>query len=114
MEPIVLTVNAPSVKYLRGGTKVGSPTSLDTSWGIMVQILNGRASVKDARPHYTHLQHWFIRGISKVGVPELLELRTELGQFGWLGAPLDSRTETTDAIVNQKETGEAKGCLTHL
>jgi hypothetical protein len=31
MEHIVLTVKAPNVKYLRGGTKLASPTNLDTS-----------------------------------------------------------------------------------
>lgn len=30
MENIVFTVKAPSVKYLRGGTKFASPTNLDT------------------------------------------------------------------------------------
>jgi hypothetical protein len=33
-EPIVLTVQALSVKHLRGGTRVASTTNLDTSYAI--------------------------------------------------------------------------------
>ena len=37
-QDLVLTVKAPIVKYLRGGTRVGSPTNLNKLWGIMAQM----------------------------------------------------------------------------
>lgn len=41
-----------------------------------------------------------------MGIPELFELGSELGQFRWLGSPFDARAETAVSMVNQKEMGE--------
>ena len=63
--------------------------------------------MKDSRRHYPHPQHRFVRGVVKVGVRDLLELRAELGQFRGLGTPLDAYAESAVSIVNQKEIGKA-------
>ena len=49
-------------------------------------------------------QDRFVRRVGKVGIPHLLEFRTQLGQFRWLGAPFDPRVNTTDATVSERKT----------
>jgi hypothetical protein len=67
---IVLTVKALIVKYLRGGTRVASPTRLDISFISVSQIIKGREVVKERTltvlPSTTqvYLEHWQSRNPS--------------------------------------------------
>jgi hypothetical protein len=61
---------------------------------------------KNARRQYADPQNRFVRGVSKEGVPNFLELRTELWQFGWFRSPFDARIDRTDAMSTQKEIGK--------
>lgn len=63
---------------------------------------------------YAHAQYRFVRGVGEIDFPELLELRSELGKFRWLGSPLDARAETAVSMVNQKVIKKVLKCLAHF
>lgn len=77
------------------------PRNLDTSWALVAQMIAASES-ENARGHRSDPQHWFIRGIRKIGVPVFFELGTKLGQFRWLRAPFDARVDSADAMVSQE------------
>lgn len=81
---------------------------------VMVQMKRQRYH-EDVRRYRTHPQYRFIRGVSEIGIPELLEFRSEFGQFGWLGSPLDPGAETAVSIVNEKEMSSGRSwCSAYL
>jgi len=49
-----------------------------------------------------------------VGVPDLLELRSELGQFRWIGTPLDTHFNTADSIVKFLEKDVETRVFAHV
>ena len=53
---------------------------------------------------YSRPQHRLVRGISKVRVPDLLELGSELRQLRCIGAPFDPHFDIAYIIDDQKGT----------
>jgi len=102
---IGLTVKALIEKNLRWGTRNGSANKLDKSWTLVAQIITA-SEFKNARRQYPDPQNRFVRGASKEGVPNFLELWTELWQFGLLRSPFDARIDRTDSTETQKEIGK--------
>jgi hypothetical protein len=65
-----------------------------------------RNQSKDAPCENPNPQERLVRRIAKVGIPDLLEFRTKLSQFRWLGTPFDARVDTADAMVNKSKTAK--------
>lgn len=100
-----LTVKALIEKYLRWGTRRGSANKLFKYWTLVAQIIMA-SEFKNARRQYPHPQNGFVREVSEEGVPNFLELWTELWQFGWLRSPFDARIDRADSMETQKEMGK--------
>jgi hypothetical protein len=61
---------------------------------------------RDARRDNPDPQDRLVRRVGKVGIPHLLEFRTQLGQFRWLRAPFDPRVDTADIAVSERKVGK--------
>jgi hypothetical protein len=106
---LVLTVYAATVKYLRAGTRVASPTRLYASYPPVSQICTiwGSKS-KHARRKHSHPQYRFVWGVGKVGIPDLLELWAKLSQFRWLWTPFDSCVDRAERYDRQLKGDERR------